>query len=157
MCQLANSQQQWWCLVCFTVQWVNVESLVWLLLLMLLLLNFFCIVFVFMNISLYSSSVEICCEDPWFTSIQEDGCNKGAHQFYLGTERNTPVILNWFQPCQRCCCLCYPGEYLRLGTLLSYTQMHNLGRHAKVWTRTANAKTTHIQKQKYKILYSYVT
>ena len=29
-------------------------------------------------------------------------------------ERNTPVILNWFQPCQYCCCLCYPGEYLRL-------------------------------------------
>ena len=26
----------------------------------------------------------------------------------------------WFQPCQYCCCLCYPGEYLRLGTLISY-------------------------------------
>ena len=24
----------------------------------------------------------------------------------------------WFQPCQYCCCLCYPGEYLRLGTLI---------------------------------------
>ena len=45
---------------------------------------------------------------------------KGAHQSYLGTERNTPVIPNWFQPCQCCCCLCYPGEYLRLGTLISY-------------------------------------
>ena len=27
---------------------------------------------------------------------------------------------NWFRPCQCCCCLCYPGEYLRLGTLISY-------------------------------------
>ena len=27
---------------------------------------------------------------------------------------------NWFQPCQCCCCLCYPGEYLRLETLISY-------------------------------------
>ena len=27
---------------------------------------------------------------------------------------------NSFQPCQCCCCLCYPGEYLRLGTLVSY-------------------------------------
>ena len=27
---------------------------------------------------------------------------------------------DWFQPCQCCCCLCYPGEYLRLGTLISY-------------------------------------
>ena len=25
-----------------------------------------------------------------------------------------------FQPCQCCCCLCYPGEYLGLGTLISY-------------------------------------
>ena len=48
---------------------------------------------------------------PWlvfffgFTSIQEDGCDKGAHQSYLGAERNTPVIPNWFQPSQCCCCL----------------------------------------------------
>ena len=28
---------------------------------------------------------------------KEDGCDKGAHQSYLGTERNTPVIPNWFQ------------------------------------------------------------
>ena len=39
---------------------------------------------------------------------------------YLGTERNIPVIPNWFQPRQCCCCLCYPGEYLGLGTLISY-------------------------------------
>ena len=30
------------------------------------------------------------------------------------------VIRNWLQPCQCCCCLYYPGEYLRLGTLISY-------------------------------------
>ena len=48
-----------------------------------------------------------------------DGCDKGAHQLCLGTERNTPVIPNWFQPCQCCCCLCYPGQYLRLGTLIN--------------------------------------
>ena len=53
-------------------------------------------------------------------SMQEDRCDKRAHQLYLATERNTPVILNWFQPCQCCCCLRYPGEYLRLGTLNSY-------------------------------------
>ena len=34
--------------------------------------------------------------------------------------RNTPVIPNWFQLCQCCCCLCYPRECLRLGTLISY-------------------------------------
>ena len=28
------------------------------------------------------SSLELCCEGPWFTSIQEDGCDKGAHQSY---------------------------------------------------------------------------
>ena len=25
-----------------------------------------------------NSSLELCCEGPWFTSIQEDGCDKGA-------------------------------------------------------------------------------
>ena len=30
------------------------------------------------------------------------------------------LMQNWFQPCQCCCCLCYPREYLRLGTLISY-------------------------------------
>ena len=39
---------------------------------------------------------------------------------YLGTKRNTPVIPSWFQPCQCCCCLCYSGEYLWLGTVISY-------------------------------------
>ena len=52
--------------------------------------------------------------------LQKDGCDKGAHQSCLGAEKNAPVISNWFQPCQCCCCLCYPGEYLRLGTLISY-------------------------------------
>ena len=70
-------------------------------------------------------------------SIQEDGCDKGAHQSYLGTERNTPVIPNWFQSCQCCCCLCYPGEYLGLGTLISYLgsvlfQSSNLSAFAQV-------------------------
>ena len=50
----------------------------------------------------------------------ESRCEKGVHQSYLETERNTLVIPNWFRPCQCCCCLCYPGEYLRLGTLSSY-------------------------------------
>ena len=66
------------------------------------------------------SSLELCCEGPCFTSIQENECDKGAHQSYLGTEKNTPATANWFQPCQCCCCLCYPGEYLRLATLVSY-------------------------------------
>ena len=51
---------------------------------------------------------------------RKDGFDKGAHQSYVGAERNTLVNPNWFQPCQCCCCLCYPGEYLRLGTLFSY-------------------------------------
>ena len=42
------------------------------------------------------------------------------HQSYLGAERNTFVNPNWFQPCQCYCCLWCPGEYLRLGTLISY-------------------------------------
>ena len=33
---------------------------------------------------------------------------------------NTSVIPDWFQSHQCCCHLCYPGEYLRLGTLISY-------------------------------------
>ena len=37
------------------------------------------------------SSLELCCEGPRFTSIQEDGCDKGAHQSYLGADRNTLV------------------------------------------------------------------
>ena len=56
---------------------------------------------------------------------QEDGCDKGSHQSYLGTERNiaVAVIPNWFQPCQCCCCLCHPGEYFRLATLVSYKRV----------------------------------
>ena len=52
--------------------------------------------------------------------MHEDGCDKGAYQSYLGTERNAPVVPNRFQPCQCCCRLFYPGECLRLGTLISY-------------------------------------
>ena len=43
-----------------------------------------------------------------------------VRQSYLGTEKNAPVIPNWFQPCQRCYRLCYHAEYLRLGTVISY-------------------------------------
>ena len=68
------------------------------------------------------SFLQLCCEGPRFTSLQEDGCDKGAHQSYLGAERNTRVIPNWFQPCQCCCCLCYPGQCLRLGSLISRPQ-----------------------------------
>ena len=52
--------------------------------------------------------------------MQEDGYDKEAHQSYLGAKRNTLVNPNWFQPCQCCFCLCYLGEYLGLGTLVSY-------------------------------------
>ena len=66
------------------------------------------------------SSLELCCEGAWFTSIRVAGSDNGAHQSYLGTERNTLVIPNWFQPCQCCCCLCYLGQHPGLGTLISY-------------------------------------
>ena len=64
------------------------------------------------------SSLQLSCEGPWFSSIQEDGCDKAAHQTYFGTERNAPVVPNCFQPCQCCSHLCYPGEYFRFGTLV---------------------------------------
>ena len=64
--------------------------------------------------------MQLCCEGPGFTRIQGDECDKGAHQSYLGPEGNTSVIPHWFQPCECCCCLCYLGEYLGLGTLISY-------------------------------------
>ena len=66
------------------------------------------------------SSLQLCCQGPWFTSIQEDGWDKETHQLYLGTERNVPVVPNWFEPCQCCSHLSYSGEYLRLGTLIGY-------------------------------------
>ena len=67
------------------------------------------------------SPLQLYCEDSWFKSIQEDGCEKGAHQSYLGTDRNAAVVPNWFQPCQCCYRLCYLGEYLRLGTLIRHS------------------------------------
>ena len=59
--------------------------------------------------SWHRHSLQLPCEGPWFRSIQEDGCDKGARQSYLATKRNTTVIPKWFQPCESCCCLCYPG------------------------------------------------
>ena len=38
----------------------------------------------------------------------------------LELRETLPVIPNWFQTCQCCCCLCYPGEYLRLRILIIY-------------------------------------
>ena len=58
-------------------------------------LFFFCVCFCFFLFF----SFELCCEGPWFTSIHEDGCDKGAHQSYPATERNTPAIPNWFELC----------------------------------------------------------
>ena len=66
------------------------------------------------------SSLALCCDGPWFTSIQESRCDKEAIQSYLGAERNTPVIPNFSKPYLCCCCLCCPGENHRLGTLISY-------------------------------------
>ena len=83
------------------------------------------------------SSLELCCEGPRFTSIQEDGCDNGARQSYLGAERNTPVIPNWLQPCQCCCCLCSLGEYLRFGTLISYKWLVHPGLSHLSWLASA--------------------
>ena len=44
-----------------------------------------------------------------FKAYREDGCDKGAHHSYLGTDRNT-VIPNG----------CYPREYLGFWTLISF-------------------------------------
>ena len=66
------------------------------------------------------SPLKLCCEGPWFTSIQEDWREKGVRQSYLGTERDTPVILNWSQRCQCYSRLCHPGEHLGLEILVIY-------------------------------------
>ena len=58
---------------------------------------------------------------------------QGRYQSYLGAGRNTPVIPNWFQPCQYCCCLCYPGEYLGLGTLVSYNWLKPQSLYIEPW------------------------
>ena len=67
-------------------------------------------------IRLWSSAVRV--HDS--QAYRKMGVTRERISFFLGPERNTPVIPNWFQHCQCCCCLCYPGEYLRLGTLISY-------------------------------------
>ena len=45
------------------------------------------------------SSLELCCEGPWFTSVQEDGCEKGAHQSYPGTGRTLSSNLSSLPLC----------------------------------------------------------
>ena len=65
------------------------------------------------------SSLEFCWEGPWFTSIQKMDVTRQRISRIL-KQRNTPVIPNWFQPCQCCCCLCYPGNMSGTGTLTSY-------------------------------------
>ena len=47
------------------------------------------------------SSLEFCCEGPWFTRIQEDGCDKRAQLIsrYLGAERNTRIN-RWNDSCR---------------------------------------------------------
>ena len=65
-------------------------------------------------------SLKLYCEGPWFTSMQEDGCDKEAHQSYFGTQKNAPVVSDWYQTRQCCGRLCYAGGYLRLGTPVSY-------------------------------------
>ena len=60
---------------------------------------------------LYSSK-ELCCEGPWFTSIQEDRCDKGAHQSYLGT-----AILCQFIPANLSG---FPGIYPVLTSCLDF-------------------------------------
>ena len=67
-------------------------------------------------ILLWSSAVRI----HWFTGIQENGCDKGAHQSYHGIRQNAPVVPNMFQSCQCCCHLCNPGQNLRIRTLVSH-------------------------------------
>ena len=44
------------------------------------------------------------------------------HLYYKATSAVlfNDSIRDWFQSCQCCCCLCYAGEYLGLGTLISY-------------------------------------
>ena len=72
------------------------------------------------------SFLQVCCEGPWFTSIQENGCDKGVLQSHIKIKRNTPGVPNWFQPCQCYCRQCYPEEYIRLGTLVSNNWAHIL-------------------------------
>ena len=48
------------------------------------------------------------------------GRDKGAHQSYLGTDRNAPVIPSWFQPCLYCCRLCCHEDHFRLRALANY-------------------------------------
>ena len=66
------------------------------------------------------SPLQLCCEGPWFTSIQEDECVKGAHQSYLGTEGNAPVVPYWFQSWQCCCRHILKSISIRLGILVRY-------------------------------------
>ena len=79
------------------------------------------------------SSLELCCEGPWFTSVQEDGCDNGVQsswhhkpchwmpkvrmQIYGGTAGNTVFVMvgtsvrKWFT--------CYFGQ-----NLMRHTNKH---------------------------------
>ena len=46
------------------------------------------------------SLLKVCCKGPCLTSIQEDGCDKGAHQSNFRSEGNVVVIPYGPQPCQ---------------------------------------------------------
>ena len=65
------------------------------------------------------SFLELCCEGHNSRAYRKMDVTR--ERINHGTEKNTPVIPHWFQSCQCCCCLCYPGEYLRLGTPVSFS------------------------------------
>ena len=46
----------------------------------------------------FYSSLELCCEGPWSTNTQGDGCDRGAQQSYLGIARNTLSFQTGFNP-----------------------------------------------------------
>ena len=59
------------------------------------------------------SSLQLRCEGVWLTSITGRWMWHGA---CLATERNAPVVQNWFQLCQCCCRPCHPGLYIGFGS-----------------------------------------
>ena len=66
----------------------------------------------------YEETEHLLTKFPAVITNQYDNARKKNYGKW--TKRNTPVVPNWFQPCQCCCCLCYPGKYPGLGTLVRY-------------------------------------